>query len=231
MMNGQTLRRSRRWAITAVTTVLLIGAIPLVWRGHDDAFATAGSWTGGVLGGLGFIVAALAIWLTAYLASPQKEETNRLEVARARATEALELVAITTQFAMSAVEEKSEDDPATIWTIRQSAAHSLQVLETATKEGLYRLAAHLDGPGTDPFDQSAPTAGRDSVVLQLMVVQGRLAAIVNGEMALAGADLRKLRNMSVRLYRAFGDAADQVSLAATGAHVPISKSVLALVSD
>jgi hypothetical protein len=226
-VDKQTVRRARRWAAVAALLAAAVLATPLVWRGHDGTFVTLGNWTGGILGGLGFIVAVLAIWLTAYLASPQKEEINRLEAARARAAEALELVAVTTQVALSAPDFHLEDDPATLWTIRQTAEHALGVLQASSRDGLYRLAAHLDGPRSDPFsaDPSAAT-GRDSAVLQLMVVQGRLAAIVHGHMDLSGEDLTSLRNMTVRLYREFGPASAAVSAAASGAHIPISQSLL-----
>ena len=242
-MVGATGKGARRWAAVAALFVLIICVLPLTIRGQDDIFSTLGTWSGGVLGGLGFVVAIVAIWLTVYLASPEKEEHNRLEAARARATEALELVAVAIQFAVVAAENGEERHVGTRWTILQASRGALEVIESCCREGLYRLAAHLDGPDLDPFDPENHVE-RDSVVLQLMVVQGWLAAIDGRQRALeVGADgdglkealedvdLDQLLTMSIRLQRSLGGAAGEVADASSGSHVAVSPWLLRLVPD
>lgn len=215
-----TTRKRLLYLVAGLLACVLIAALPLLWPQLQDKFQVVGEWAGGALGGLGLLAAGLAIWISVYLESPEKQEANRLEVTRARATEAFEILAVTIALALETRASGEDNEAKILWTIRHSVEQTLTTIESCCQEGLYRLTSSLDGRDIDPFGTNKQAT---SLTMCLMLAQGSLKAILNNN---SGVIDRNLLQQAILLHeRLEATTPEEVARAAT-AHIPISASVL-----
>lgn len=215
--------------LVAAALAVAVITLPLFFRGRfDNRFAAVGSWAGGILGGLSLVGSIGAIATAVYLASPAKEELNRLEKSRVRALETLDALSVAIELVLKAegrvqpeIDQSSQTRLAR-QILRKTASQTQTVLDAAVEDGLLRLLTFLD-KDLDPFDTTG--SGSQSNVLCLMATQGLLAWVETGADGFTPVQFEDLKGFASQLYDTLRAAAKQVASGSGAVHREISASL------